>query len=284
VLAIVLTHNAPRSLARFLDALGDQTRPPDRVLVVDNASEPPVEPPSPSIEVIRLDQNLGPAGGHAAGLSVFATCEDMTHAWVLDDDMIPDGDALDVLCDEAARRPGVILLPLIHDRLDNRRRRWPAWCGVLLPRAAVLDGGVPLGELFWWAEDTEYLQWRLPHLGWPTEWVDAAVVNHFRVRTTTSPPPWKLYYEARNSVYVRLWIKGQWWAPRRLVLTVLRLCAAALRAPTGRLRGLRLVLEGVADGLRGRLGVSMAVTAPEQPLVPSAQPAPKGAGGLGAGG
>ena len=42
VLAVVLTHNAPESLERCLLAIDAQTTPPQAVLVVDNASNPPV--------------------------------------------------------------------------------------------------------------------------------------------------------------------------------------------------------------------------------------------------
>ena len=42
VVALVLTHNAPQSLARCLSAIDAQTEAPEEVLVVDNASQPPV--------------------------------------------------------------------------------------------------------------------------------------------------------------------------------------------------------------------------------------------------
>ena len=43
------------------------------------------------------------------------------------------------------------------------------WCAVLIPRVAVDAVGLPQAELFWWTEDTEYLQWRLPNGGFPLE-------------------------------------------------------------------------------------------------------------------
>ncbi len=41
IMAVILSHNAPASLARCLQAVLDQTTPPEGVLVVDNASSPP---------------------------------------------------------------------------------------------------------------------------------------------------------------------------------------------------------------------------------------------------
>ncbi len=44
VVALVLSHNAPQSLARCLNAIAAQTNPPQGVVVVDNASDPPITP------------------------------------------------------------------------------------------------------------------------------------------------------------------------------------------------------------------------------------------------
>ena len=55
---------------------------------------------------------------------------------------------------------------------------WPSWCGFVLSREIVLSVGLPMGELFWWAEDTEYLQWRIPDAGYQRQVVDGAIVAH----------------------------------------------------------------------------------------------------------
>ena len=93
IMAVVLTHNAPASLARCLEAVAGQTCPPDAVLVVDNASRPPVEavPGStgmPPVRVVRSEINTGPAGGYSRALAEFLG-SGFGHAWVLDDDMCP---------------------------------------------------------------------------------------------------------------------------------------------------------------------------------------------------
>ena len=43
VVALVLSHNAPQSLARCLNAIGHRRILPDEIVVVDNASDPPVQ-------------------------------------------------------------------------------------------------------------------------------------------------------------------------------------------------------------------------------------------------
>ena len=41
--ALVLTHNAPHSLARCIAAIDAQPLLPDEIVVIDNASQPPVD-------------------------------------------------------------------------------------------------------------------------------------------------------------------------------------------------------------------------------------------------
>ena len=62
-------------------------------------------------------------------------------------------------------------------------------------------------DLFWWAEDTEYLQWRIPEAGYPRQVVDGALVEHDAIRQGDGVPLWKYYYEARNMLYVNLHLK-----------------------------------------------------------------------------
>ena len=73
IVALVLTHNAPQSLARCLAAIDAQAEPPEEVIVVDNASQPAVDASyslrrRSSLRVIRSDVNGGPAGGWAIAL------------------------------------------------------------------------------------------------------------------------------------------------------------------------------------------------------------------------
>src|SRR5262245_52497364 len=103
-MAIVVTCDAPEALARCLAAINEQSTSPAQVLVVDNASEPPATAPvvdQSDVRFLRLSENLGPAGGYAAGLRDFleSPCESV---WLLDDDCVPRPDALGALVAEAA--------------------------------------------------------------------------------------------------------------------------------------------------------------------------------------
>jgi len=257
ITAIVLTHNAPASLERCLAAMATQTHLPDAVLVVDNASQPPVGPIAPlagtvPVDVVRSPTNTGPAGGYAHALAEFLR-SDSTHAWVLDDDMRPDPCCLERLWTAAAKDPAAAFVFPVSRQGDGSFHAWPSWCGFVLAREIVENVGLPMAELFWWAEDTEYLQWRIPEAGYPRQVVADAVVDHDAVRQQETVPLWKYYYEARNLLYVHLYVKRK---VGRYPRNVSRLLARALFREHGdHLERLTVVLRGLVDGARGRLGV-----------------------------
>src|SRR3954447_6575625 len=71
VCAVVVTYNRRDLLVRCLDHLERQSRPPERILVVDNASTDGTAEllaARTGVEVMRLLRNLGGAGGFERGL------------------------------------------------------------------------------------------------------------------------------------------------------------------------------------------------------------------------
>ncbi|HEX7442927.1 MAG TPA: glycosyltransferase, partial [Acidimicrobiales bacterium] len=250
IMAVVLTHNAPDSLARCLRAIADQTTPPDGLLVVDNASHPVAALPPPDsypipAHVVRSDVNTGPAGGYATALAEFLK-SDFLHAWVLDDDMLPEQACLERLWSVASSHPERAFVFPLSQQVDGSIGVWPSWCGFVVSRQIVEAVGLPMEELFWWAEDTEYLQWRIPKAGYPQQVVHDAVVHHEAVRQGGGVPLWKYYYESRNMLYVHLYVKrriGRY--PRNLARLVAR---SLLRERKGRLRRLAVIAHGLFDG------------------------------------
>jgi len=289
VTAVILTYNSRAALHRCLDAVRTQSPLPTAVVVVDNDSAEPVDDlvaDVPGGRVLRLPKNLGPAGGYAAGLRAFLETSG-SWAWVLDDDCRPRPDALAVVLVTAessnrARRPLVLARAIdadTHEPIPGM-----GWWGVLVPREAVEEVGVPNEALVWWTEDTEYLQWRIPGAGFPVLESAAAVVEVSRTRAPGAKPPWKFYYESRNQVYHRLWVQRRDPAlprprptPRHLKVrirvrrawqAVWRLGARALFAErTGRIRKLGMVAWGAVDGVRGRLGETVPLGAADRPEI-----------------
>ncbi len=120
VLAVVLTHDAPESLARCLSSIEAQSYPPAAVLVVDNASEPAVALPPSQLDVtlLRSENNGGPAGGHEIGLRTFLESgHDL--AWVMDDHCIPAPTCLEELLAATRTRGRGPGFRLVGRRLDR---------------------------------------------------------------------------------------------------------------------------------------------------------------------
>jgi rhamnopyranosyl-N-acetylglucosaminyl-diphospho-decaprenol beta-1,3/1,4-galactofuranosyltransferase len=280
VLGLILTFDAPDSLAGCLGALQDQTHAPDDTLVVDNASPDPVDgvvAGLPAVRVQRLGENLGPAGGYAAGLRAFVD-SDADYAWVMDDDCRPEPDALAEQLELARSyvEPCVVLATVVD--ADTRvAYRGHGWCGVLIPRSVVEAVGVPNEDLFWWTEDTEYLQWRIPNAGFAVLWSPARVAVTRRA-AAVGKPAWKYYYETRNQVFHRLHVQGSsnrypvprhlrarvrvWRAGRAFAKLGVR---AAVRERDDRTRKLVMVVRGGWDGVRGRIGRTVAVDGSDRP-------------------
>jgi len=268
--ALVLSHNAPLALERCLDAIAAQSVPPAAVVVVDNASAPPVQvegraPGRPPVSVLRSDANLGPAGGWAIAFEDFARSS-FDHAWVLDDDILADPECLEVLLTEARQDPKAAFCFPRSVQPDGTVGEWGSWCGFVVSRHIVEQVGVPRAELFWWAEDNEYCHWRIPRAGYPRRIVDGAVVQHDAVRHGERVPLWKYYYEARNMLYLHLHVMHRvGWYPRNVTKLIGR---AVLRERGRRLACLATIARGLADGARGRLGMRY----PIEPMREQASP------------
>ena len=258
MLAMVLTHNSPDSLARTVRAIAAQTSRPESLLVVDNASDPPArqvidqwtEPFNMKVTVVSEAENSGPGGGWARAMQLFLASGDGL-AWLLDDDIVPPPDCLAILLEEAGDWNRAYVLPSVRQP-SGITTTYPAWHGVLLARAIVETVGVPRADFFWWAEDTEYLMWRIPRAGYPMRHSGRVVVEHHKARGELGSPPWKYYYETRNSIYYHLHLRrgrGRW--PRKLVMLMVR---ALLREKDRRIVRVRMILRGVVDGVCGRLG------------------------------
>ncbi len=263
IVALVLTHNAPHALARCLAAIAAQTTRPAEIVVVDNASDPPVrselfDAGGVPLRIIRSDVNLGPAGGWAIALRDFLA-NDATHAWVMDDDIVPEPTCLAALWSAVVRRPDVPFVVPISIQPDGEVGRWGSWCGFLIGHDVVETVGLPRADFFWWAEDTEYCHWRIPQAGYPLRFVEKAVVHHDAIRQRSDRPAWKYYYESRNMLYLHWHVMHRMgWLPRNFSRLVGK---ALLRQKTDRLRCLVAMGRGLFDGAFGRMGIRYPVVA-----------------------
>lgn len=188
IAAVVVTYNRSHLLAQCLDALCHQTRPPDLVVVVDNASTddtPEVVAPyrganGPGFVYERCDTNTGGAGGFARGLEL-AMANGAEWAWLMDDDALPALDALANL-DAGSLNPANVYasapvngeflswpVALVgqggtHARRVHRIDDLPAkanvvnhpFLGFLIHRKLVHSAGLPDASFYISADDIEY--------------------------------------------------------------------------------------------------------------------------------
>ena len=234
VTAVVVTYNRAELLQECLDAVAAQTRPVDAAVVVDNASTDGTadvlaarrEP----LRVLTMRSNTGGAGGFAAG--VRAAVEGGSNAvWLLDDDTIPEPDALAELLRAHDGYPGprpTLLASRVvwtdgRDHPMNTPRTLPAasrraldaaatvgarpvrsasFVSVLIDATAVAERGLPVADYFLWNDDFEYTARLLR--GNVGLYVPTSVVVHKTKAfgSTDVDPGERFYFEVRNKIWV----------------------------------------------------------------------------------
>lgn len=122
-------------------SLAAQTYGPTVVYVVDNGSRShgvdALTAACPAARVVRLDVNLGFAGGVNTGLRMALADPGTAYAWILNNDTVcaPDALARLVACAEADERIGLVGCPLHEGRDPATRRLVPAGKDLLRPWA-----------------------------------------------------------------------------------------------------------------------------------------------------
>jgi rhamnopyranosyl-N-acetylglucosaminyl-diphospho-decaprenol beta-1,3/1,4-galactofuranosyltransferase len=234
VTAVVVTYNRADLLAECLDALAAQTHGPERIVVVDNASTDEtasvLAQRAGAIDVVSLQSNTGGAGGFAAGLAEALTggCDAV---WLLDDDTIPQPDALAELVRARSGYPGgtpaVVASRVVwtdgRDHPMNTPRTLPratrddlnaaasvgarpvrsaSFVSILVDAATAAERGLPVAAYFLWNDDFEYTT-RLIRGGIGLYVPTSVVVHKTRVfGNTDTDPGGRFYYEVRNKAWM----------------------------------------------------------------------------------
>ncbi len=132
IFAVVVTRNRPQLLRQCLEAIKAQTRRPNAVLVVDNASGAEtrqVIAGFPRVRTLRQEVNLGGAGGFHVGIAA-ALRAGADWLWLMDDDGRPhDRDYLGTLLDRAERAGADLAAPLVLDVDAPDRLAFPVRLG-----------------------------------------------------------------------------------------------------------------------------------------------------------
>lgn len=101
IVAVVVTYNRKQRLLECMDALLGQTRPLDKIILIDNASTDGTPDllkekgylDSGRLDYVRLPENTGGGGGFSFGIQ--RGCDaGYDWLWLMDDDAVPNKDAL----------------------------------------------------------------------------------------------------------------------------------------------------------------------------------------------
>lgn len=293
VFAVIVTYNRKELLLRCLQAMRAQARRPDRVIVVDNASTDGTPQAlhdagwldQVDVELLQLTDNTGGAGGFAAGM---ARALDLgaQWVWVMDDDALPQPEALAALCavgldpesvyGSVAIDGGALSWPMERQDTPKRERietlaQAPALCevrfipflGLMASRQLTERIGLPDPSFFLAVDDVEFCL-RARRAGARIRLVSSSRIEHPRAQLTCVRfgwrrfynlrlVPWKRYYDVRNRLVVarRHYGAALWYST--LPGTLLRLLITLATEPE-RAGQWRAFVGGVVDGLLDRRG------------------------------
>jgi GT2 family glycosyltransferase len=247
VAAVVVTYNRKDKLGTVLDHLLAQTQLPDWIIVVDNASTDGTEKvlarytDHDRVVVQRLPENVGGAGGFAAGMARgYELGADFV--WIMDDDCYPNPDALEELRVGLAKAEESMGMTLPYAcsvvkfidgeicEMNNPGTTWDwgrllargqesvlvthcSFVSVLFPRRVLTRHGLPLKEYFIWFDDQEYTL-RVTKDGPGVQVLNSVVVHDMGVNRgvnfgdVTAANMWKFRYGVRNEASFRLHHQG----------------------------------------------------------------------------
>jgi GT2 family glycosyltransferase len=241
VAVVVVTFNRADLLERMLDGLAAQTRLPDAVIVVDNAStdhtrevlEARTDLP---LQAVHAPDNTGGAGGFHQGLAA-AYEQGFDRIWLMDDDVLPAPDCLATLlahdgpCLMAVRedraghlveksatrfdlrnplaiRPKTASVETVYGTREAMPAEVPvevvAFEGFLVHRRVIEAIGLPDPAYFIFYDDADFAI-RSRRAGFPIVAVrDAVLVRQLDFDQQHALDTWKGYYMYRNLFVVHL--------------------------------------------------------------------------------
>lgn len=191
VYALVVTYNRKALLIECLNAILAQSRMPDKIVVIDNASTDGTRElfskggafDDQIFRYVKMEKNTGGAGGFYEGIKqTYSECD---YIWLMDDDTIPNPHTLEGLCnsvnqigDKASFFASIVFgpegepmnLPVVdisatkngyadwYFSLDKQmvKIKSATFVSLLINTVAVKSVGLPLDWYFIWGDDTEY--------------------------------------------------------------------------------------------------------------------------------
>lgn len=275
IFAVVPTYNRPELLRKNLDCLLAQSRPVERIVLVDNASRPDTAEmlraegylANEKIEYIRLDVNTGASGGFKTGMEA-AMAGGADWIWGMDDDAFPTPNALEKLLD-VNRQHNFDCLWSNVDEDSNfssniKEVRILIFVGYFVSRELVEKVGYPDIRYYMYHDDTDYSN-RIIENGYSIYKVQDSIIEHkgfdkrgvkpmtkyslgFASFSVLNCEPYRMYYISRNSIFVRKTLSGKMKSTAKAVL--IDIPKYALTRP----RLVPAIMLGIAHAAMGKVG------------------------------
>ncbi len=297
--AIIVTFNRKKSLEKCLESLFYQTLPASHVILIDNAStdgtEEMVKNRFKQVSYFRLSENIGGAGGFHEGIKI-AVKMGFSWFWLIDDDSVLDKKALENLVlssnldknnvygsiTVSNEEPNKIVFGIIAKENDKKKYikyyceipKIPlietvgiGFCGFFISRSVVEKVGLPMKELFIYADDSEYsrrinLKYKIKMF-----YVRESIIYHPDIKlrqinflwkkiSIIDSPPWKCYYNIRNHLYLlkqyNNWLKFYFFIiPKQFFFLIIRLL---FLDKDQKLKRFYFYFFGIFDSLLNRFG------------------------------
>lgn len=285
VAVLVVTYNRKKLLLENAKAILKQTFSAFDYYIIDNNSSDGTEETikelflsDARIHYIKLDENIGGAGGFCYGLRLILEKE-YKYTWIMDDDAIPEPNALEILIQEADKikkdefsylaskvlwTDGSICLMnkcvpakkekknLLYTQDRLTRIEHSSFVGCFVNNHIARQVGLPIADFFIYMDDVEYTL-RLGEKA-PAFYVENSIIIH-KTRVNSSAgielaPPEKLdryRYAYRNRIYCYRYRWKMKWL-KITILYMLETWHVLRKSKSMRFKRIRIIWSGYMKG------------------------------------
>ena len=288
IVAVIVTHNRLNILQLCFDAINKQTIPCD-ILLINNASTDSTETwvleqakNNPAIHYVNTGKNIGGAGGFNLGMRL-AVERGYEYVWVMDDDCIPQSNALEELI-KADRLIGkenygylssfVLWTNGAACKMNRQGIGERAFCNfeylekgiisidtatfvsLLFPADVIRQAGLPIKDYFIWNDDIEYTRRISIRMHLPCYLVASSKVTHLMKTNngsdiiTDSPERLSRYRYAYRNECCTYRLEGPRIAFSNMIRCIKHFIKILIYAKDHRLKRCAILLQGIWEGIR----------------------------------
>jgi rhamnopyranosyl-N-acetylglucosaminyl-diphospho-decaprenol beta-1,3/1,4-galactofuranosyltransferase len=223
IIAVVVSCNSYQQLKKCVQAIRNQSFPPDAIMVVNNGSADYTSVwLDNQLDIIHVYQeHQGTAGGFRNGME---KAYELGYDWIwcMDDDGCPKEDALEKMMDHAVSKDTLYNSVLV-DIDDKKSFNWKLlhyktvdeieteeldgvchpFNGAMIHRNIIAKVGLPVSKLFYWGEGSEYFYRATKKHKIPAKTIVTSVHYHPTDRIELKKEwdfkdGWKMYFYIRN--------------------------------------------------------------------------------------